>query len=287
MTVEIESFIQTPANNTLIQVKHIAPADKCKTQWLNSILADAVQASRFERAPGVRITPLSGPGTRFSGCVDRWNYEWAVQLSISVGFWRKEKIISTYLHECAHLLVINQERARGAYTLAHGPVFFLTNLVLCARVDATDKLPRELVRLIGLYDFQDSPLKGWSESDWRSSVVKFAFKHYARLAANSELSGEAVAQEAWMLWELEHLSLIGREREKTAEINKNKGIEDERDSLKAKVNELERQRDVSFGWRFLFMKGWSGVFLSGFLALGVYTSAVVAVTYALAFHRLL
>ena len=285
MTVEIEKRTQAPASNTPIQVKHLALADKCKTQWLNSILADAVQACRFERVPGIRILPLSGQRTRFSGSVDRWNYEWAVQLSISVGFWRKEEIISVYIHECAHLMVINEERARGTCTLAHGPVFFLTNLILCTRVDATCSLPRSLVRLIGLYDFQDSPLEGWPESEWRSTVINFAFKHYYRLAANLELSAEAVAQEAWKLWEIEYSSLMGRERERIAEIDKRKGLEKERDSLKARVNELERQRDVSFGWRFLFMTGWSGVFLSGFLALGVFTSAVVAVAYSIGLHR--
>lgn len=284
MTVEIEKCTQAPASNTPIRVRHLAPADETKTLWLNKILASAVEACRFEKVPGVRIAPLSGPRTRFSGCVDRWNYEWAVQLSISVGLWRKEEIISVYIHECAHLMVINEERARGTYTLAHGPVFFLTNLVLCTRVDAACNLPRSLVRLIGLYDFQDSPLEGWPDSEWRSSVINFAFKHYYRLAANIELSAEAVAQEAWKLWEIEYSSLMDRERERIAEIDKRNDLENERDSLKASVNELKRQRDVSFGWRFLFMTGWSGVFLLGFLALGVYTSAVAAVAYAIGLH---
>lgn len=271
--------------NAPVLVRHLAPADETKTLWLNKILASAVEACRFEKVPGVRIVPLSGPRTRFSGCINRWNYEWVVQLSISVGFWRNEEIVSVYIHECAHLMVINEERARGTYTLAHGPVFFLTNLVLCTRVDAACNPPRSLVRLIGLYDFQDSPLEGWPESEWRSSVINFAFKHYYRLAANLELSAEAVAQEAWTLWEIEYSSLMDRERERIAEIDKKKDLENERDSLKTRVNELERQRDVSFGWRFIFMTGWSGVFLSGFLALGVYTSAVVAVAYSIGLHR--
>lgn len=272
--------------NAPVLVKHLVQADECKTQWLNTMLATAVESSRFERVPGVRITPLSGPRTRFSGCVDRWNYEWAVQLSISVGFWRKEDIISTYIHECAHLVVINEERARGTYTLAHGPVFFLTNLVLCTRVDAAANLPRNLVRLIGLYDFQDSPIENWPVDEWRSSVVQFAFKNCARLA-NSDLSAEAVAREAWNLWEIERETLLAKEQSKIAEIKEKTSLLNERDNLNAKVNELERQRAVSFGWRFLFGIGWVGLIFPGFLFLAVYTSLVASIAYATALHRLL
>lgn len=272
--------------NARVLVKHMAPADECKSQWLNTMLAPSVDACRFERVPGVRIAPLSGPRTRFSGCVDRWNYEWAVQLSISVGFWRKEEIISVYIHECAHLMVINEERARGVYTLAHGPVFFLTNLVLCARVDSACKLPRNLVRLVSLYDFQDSPLESWPEAEWRSSVVHFAFKNCARLA-DSELSAESIAREAWHLWEIERKSLLAKEQSKIAETKEKTAILNERDNLKTKVNELERQRDVSFGWRFLFGIGWAGLIFPGFLFLAVYTSLVASIAYATALHRLL
>jgi len=272
--------------NAPVLVKHLVQADECKSQWLNTMLATAVESSRFERVPGVRIAPLSGPRTRFSGCVDRWNYEWAVKLSISVGFWRKEEIISVYIHECAHLMVINEERARGVYTLAHGPVFFLTNLVLCARVDAACNLPRSLVRLIGLYDFQDSPLESWPEAEWRSSVVHFAFKNYARLA-DSELSAESVAREAWNLWEIERETLLAKEQSKISEIKEKTSLVNECDNLKAKVNELERQRAVSFSWRFLFGIGWAGLILPGFLFLAVYTSLVASIAYATAWHRLL
>lgn len=269
-----------------VLVKHLVQADECKTQWLNTMLATAVEACRFEKVPGVRIVPLSGPRTRFSGCVNRWSYEWAVQLSISVGFWRNEEIISVYIHECAHLMVINEERARGTYTLDHGPVFFLTNLVLCARVDAACNLPRSLVRLIDLYDFQDSPFESWPEARWRSSVVHFAFKNYARLA-DSDLSAEAVAREAWNLWEIEREDLLCRDQAKIAEIKEKNRLVDECDDLKAKVNELERQRAVSFGWRFLFGMGWAGLILPGFLFLAVYTSGVASIAYTAGLHRLL
>lgn len=272
--------------NAPVLVKHLALADETKTLWLNNVLAQAVEACRFERVPSVRITPLSGRRTRFSGCVDRWNYEWTVQLSISLGFWRKEEIISTYIHECAHLFVIKEERARGVYTLNHGPVFFLTNLVLCERVDSASNLPRDLVRLIGLYDFQDSPFEDWPVNKSRSAVLNFAFTHYIRLAA-SDLSAEAVANEAWVLWEAEHETLLVLERAKAAGIEEQNSLANECDSLKAKVKELERQRDVSFRWYFLFLTGWNSVFLSGFLALGVYTSAVAALAYGIALHRLL
>lgn len=266
--------------NARVLVKHLAPADDLKSEWLNNVLAPAVEACRFDKVPGARIVPLSGVRTRYSGLVERFNYEWGVSLSISVGFWRRETIIHIYLHECAHLLLINEERRREVFAANHGPAFFLTNLVLCARVDSLAKLPRNFIRLMTLYDYEDCPLEKWPPAAWRSAVIEFAFSHYAHLA-ESDLSAEAVAREAWNLWEIELKNLLAQDQTKADEIAEKNRFLNERDDLKIKIVELERQRDVSYGWRFLFMGGWKGLMLVGFLVFGVYTSAVVSISYGL------
>ncbi len=116
--------------------------------------------------------------------------------------------------------------------------------------------------------------------------MHFAFKNYACLA-DSDLSAEAVAREAWKLWEIERETLLNEEQSKIAEIKEKINLVNERDNFKAKVNELERQRAVSFGWRFLFGIGWAGLIFPGFLGLAVYTSLVASIAYATALHRLL
>jgi hypothetical protein len=267
--------------NAPVLVKHLVQADEFKTQWLNNMLAESVESSRFERVPGVRIIPLS----KYAGRLDRLNYEWSIDLCISSGFWRKDGLISTYLPECAHLLVSQEEHRRGERTHVHGPIFFLINMVLFDRLDAARKTPGDMLGCLKLYDFQDEPID-WPEPKFRSAVLEFALTHYLRLA-QSDLSAEAVAREAWDLWKVERENLVIREKEKAQEAEEKKSLKNECESLKAKVIELERQREISFGWRFIFTTGWSGVFFLGFIALGLYTSAVVAVVRGLAVHRLL
>jgi len=281
MAAEIEQETPARASNALVVVKHLALADETKTRWLNNMLASAVDACRFERVPGVRIIPLS----KYAGRLDQLNYEWNIDLCISSGFWRKDGITLTYLHECAHLLVTKEERRRGNDTHVHGPVFFLINMVLLARLDALRDRPGNMFGCLKLYDFQSAPID-WPQSKWRGAVLEFALAHYSRLAI-SNLSAEAVAREAWNLWEIEREILLSNDQARIDEINEKSRLVNECNDLKAKVKELERQRAVSFGWGFLFMMGWSGLILPGSLILAVYTSLIGSIAYAIGLHRLL
>lgn len=254
--------------NSPVLVKHLVPADEAKSRWLNNMLAPAVEACNFENIPGIRILPLSGFGGRYRGQTQRFDLEWTVELSISAGFWRKEQILHTYIHECTHLLVFHEERTRGQFTHGHGPIFFLTNFVLAARVDSSGN-PRKLVRLLDLYAFQDCPLDGWVEEAWRGAVIRFAFKNFQHLA-DSELSAEGVVRQAWILWEKEHAELLAREEAQAREAEEQAREAKEKERLlseckffKGRVAELERQRDVSFAWRFLFLTEWVGVAFAG------------------------
>ena len=120
-----------------VLVTEFTLVDQAKSQWLNNALAPAVEKCRFERVPGVKIIPLMGKNGALAGHVPRVNYDWAVELSISSGFWRKNSILYTYIHECAHLYVFHEERRRGEYEYVHGPVFFLVNLALAIREPLT------------------------------------------------------------------------------------------------------------------------------------------------------
>lgn len=262
--------------STPVPVKELALVDQAKSQWLNNILAPAVEKCRFERVPGVKIIPLVGKNGALAGHVPRINYDWAVELGISSGFWRKDSILHTYIHECAHLYVFHEERQRGKYEYVHGPVFFLVNLVLAIRVGLKNSL--------SFYDYQNCPLDGWNEWEWRSAVVAFALRHGQRLA-DSELSAEVVAREAWELWDKEHVELLARKAAPEQEAKEKERLTVECKSLQARVAALERQRDVSFRWRFLFLTNWPCVIAAGCFGGGVLASAMFAVGYGLGLQR--
>lgn len=259
--------------STPVLVKELALVDQAKSQWLNNILAPAVEKCRFERVPGVKLIPLVGKNGALAGHVPRLNYDWTVELSISSGFWRKSSILHVYIHECAHLCVFHEERRRGEYEYVHGPVFFLVNLVLAIRAGQS-------LDSLSFYDFQNCPFDGWEEWDWRSVVVAFALRHGQRLA-DSELKAEAVASQAWDLWEKERVELLGRDRKQALEIKEKERLSGECKSLQGRVAELERQRDVSFTWRFLFVTGWPGVVAAGTFYGGILACLIFAVGYSL------
>lgn len=264
--------------NAPVSIKHLVQVDQAKSEWLNNALTPAVERCKFERIPGIKIIPLPGVNGSFLGHVPRLNCDWAVELSISVGLWSKYKILRTYIHECAHLCVFHEERRRGDYEYTHGPVFFLTNLVLAIRVGLKNSL--------SFYDYQDCPLAlvGWDEWDWRSAVVAFALKHGQGLA-DSELTAEGVVREAWALWDKEREELLARKEAPAQEAREKERLLAECKALQGRVTELERQRDVSFAWRFLFLTDWPGVVAGGTLAGGVLACLVFAVGYGLGLHR--
>lgn len=233
-----------------LDVRHLVPADTTKSQWLQNLLGPAGNACRFEKGlPGVDLAPLPSPDGRYGGEVPRLNWRWCVTISCSSPLWRKSDILRIYLHECAHLLVFGQERERDVFTQAHGPIFFLIQLVLFHRTDLAGERANAILRTANLYDYHDSP---FSESDslpdwkWRSAVLGFALKHYQRLAV-SELSAEKVAAEAFDLWILEEQRL----REDQERGGTKLAV------LRARVAELERQRKLAivWGWRFLSALG--------------------------------
>lgn len=193
-------------------------------------------------------------------------------------------------------MILEQCRLKNSWTHAHGPIFLLIQLALYHRVDVLKKYEFKLVPRVNLYDFSDRPFDSndsMPEWEWRSIVLRFALKNYRELA-ESELTAEGVAEEAFNLWGVHVQGLVADKEaktEKAMELGRKaeewERLSKERDGLQAQIKELERQRNVSFGWRFLFRIGWSGLILPGFLALALYTSFVAAIAFATAWHRLL
>lgn len=267
--------------SAIIDVRELAPASSVRTRWLVNMVGEAGAACRFKKGlPGVDISPLNGIGSPYAGIVLGHITRWSVGLSIKSVFWRRETMIAVYLHECSHLLVFEQRRLRNLWTAAHGPVFFLIQLVLYHRVDSTRKYSFNLVCRSTLYDFADNPfdLNGtMSEWEWRSVVLAFGLKNYRQLA-ESNLSAEAVAEEAFNLWDLE---VQGLDAEKQANAEQSVKLA----CLEAQIGELEHQRSASFAWRFLFSTGWAGVITLGVLAGGILACGVFALGYGLGLHR--
>lgn len=200
-------------------------------------------------------------------------------LSSSCQFWRKPAVLHTYLHECAHLLVYDQHRRRDARTPGHGPIFLLIQLVLFHRVDRScPEYKFSIFNTACLYDFHESAFnESVPECEWRSSAFSFAIKHYRHLA-ESDLSAEAVAKVAFDLW-AQWTSEI-----RATEIAREKHSK-ELVSLRARVTELERQRDASASWRLLFMtvRG-SAIAVGGSLAVTL-GMMVFALAYKLGLQR--
>ena len=174
----------------MLQVHMTRPAGSAGL-WLQRILEPVVAACRFEKPPPVEIRPTgrwSGWCSFNSQALDR-----RVFLSNQVFGWSHERLISVYLHECAHRLL---EKYRDEVA-DHGPVFFALNLLLLSRSKAFFELDHRFQ--LALYDLQDQPAQLKNFDDWQEICLRFARQTAAKLTDNRE-SAEALAGMVVKAW---------------------------------------------------------------------------------------
>jgi len=157
--------------------------------------------ARAISGPHGYIVPQTGEWGRHSGSVNPNHLGHHVSLGLGLQLTHKERIQYVYLHECAHLVLCAAVKKAGQTMDAHGPCFLLTLMALVSRVDSAGLSKRPIFRTIDFYDYQDCPpfLQRLQEHEWRPLLLSFAFKHYKRLA-ESEMSAEALGEEARRLW---------------------------------------------------------------------------------------
>ena len=160
------------------RVKHTEPV----AQWLSAILSPAIQAANFSRPPPVELRPTG----RWGGWCDGKDYaaDGRVAISNRVFFWKRESILSVYLHESAHRMLDGQEVA------SHGPEFFLLNLVLLAR--CASLFAAEAAQKLSFYDLQDCPAELENEPTWRGIVTTWALPKAEQIVT---LHGDKTAEE--------------------------------------------------------------------------------------------
>ena len=159
-------------------------------QWLSAILNPAILAAGFSSPPPLEIRP--------TGVVGGWCHQKShapdgrVSISKKLIFWNKESIICTYLHESAHRLSDGQE-------VAHGPEFFLLNLVLHAR--CASLFAAEAAQKLSFYDLQDCPDVLANEPGWRGIVVSWALPKAEQIVReNADKTAEEIVPIVIAAW---------------------------------------------------------------------------------------
>ena len=133
-------------------------------QWLSAILCPAILAAGFNNPPPLELRPTGMSG---GWCQARESApDGRVAISKRLVFWKRESIISMYLHEAAHRLMDADEVA------THGPEFFALNLILHSRCQSL--FSAEAAQKVDFYDLQDQPAELVNEPSWRGIVIAWA-----------------------------------------------------------------------------------------------------------------
>ena len=172
--------------------------------WLARIIDPVVQACQFSGAPPpIELRPMR----HFVGYASRLDPDRRVCIDKKSIFWSARSIVSVVVHEWAHVLVRSWEEESDHHPAqdAHGPVFLLVLMTLCARVDASKKAPDRINSLatgLSLYDFQDQPtdIEGADSDDqWRGLVLNWALLKTKELVEDP-ISAEDLPAKAVELW---------------------------------------------------------------------------------------
>lgn len=207
----------------MIAVHQTRPAGPAG-RWLQRILEPVAEACKFNAPPPLEIRPTGA----WRGWSEPKSYapDGRICVSNQIVFWRRETIISIYLHESAHRLL----SPWAAEVQSHGPVFFSLNALLLNRCKSFFTLEYAFARM-SFYDLQDQPNELANFKNWQEISIRFARETTAELAGN-ECSAEALTSlvvEAWPAFlskldgeqaakektakQIEKLSLISEERE--------------------------------------------------------------------------
>ena len=175
----------------MIAVHQTRPAGRAG-QWLQYILQPVVEACGFDNPPPLEVRPTGGWGG--------WCYpegyapDGRVCVSSQIVLWRKEHIISVYLHESSHRLL-----ARWPDEFAsHGPIFFTLNSLLLARCKSFFQAQHEFAEM-GFYDLQDRPAELVNFPNWREMCLRFARETFTELG-RKQCSAEHLAAEVVAAW---------------------------------------------------------------------------------------
>ena len=175
----------------MIAVHQTRPAGQAG-RWLQNILQPVAEACKFDNPPPIEIRPTglwSGWSEPISFATDR-----RVCVSSRVVFWRREAIVSLYIHESAHRLL----SAWGAEVLDHGPVFFTLNSLLVSRCASFFRLEYQFAEM-DFYDLQDQPEELFNSVAWQEICIRFARETTTKLA-DQKCSAEALAKLVVAAW---------------------------------------------------------------------------------------
>ena len=178
------------ARDLPVYITQAAPAPTAL--WLRRVLAPAVEACRFEKAPPLEVRPVGA----WAGICDSRTFapDLRVAISSKVVFWTTENIVSVYLHECCHRLLARH------IGMLHRPEFLGLNAVLLLRSKAAFESD-PLLNLNFFYDMQDCPVELENEPTWRGIVLNWALPLAAELAASTD-SAEALSDLVLERWQL-------------------------------------------------------------------------------------
>ena len=168
----------------MIAVHQTRPAGQAG-QWLQNILQPVAEACRLDNPPPLEVRPTG----MWSGWAEPMSYstDGRVCVSSKVVFWKKERIISVYIHESAHRLL----SAWGAEVPTHGPVFFTLNSLLINRSASFFRLDYQFGEM-DFYALQDRPDELLNSLDWQEICLRFARETASKLA-NQKCSAESLA----------------------------------------------------------------------------------------------